>query len=40
MASSCLPNAAKKKEAERVLDQLRQNPLTNSLDVAIVNAGL
>jgi TolB-like protein/DNA-binding winged helix-turn-helix (wHTH) protein/tetratricopeptide (TPR) repeat protein len=29
-----------RKEAERVLDQLRQDPLTNSLDIAIVNAGL
>jgi tetratricopeptide (TPR) repeat protein len=29
-----------KGEAQRVLDQMRQNPLTNSFDVAIVKAGL
>ncbi len=29
-----------KAEAQRVLEQMRQNPLTNSFDVAIVSAGL
>jgi len=29
-----------KAEAQRVLEKMRQNPLTNSFDVAIVNAGL
>ena len=29
-----------KHEAERVLEQLHRNPLTNSFDLAIVNAGL
>ena len=29
-----------KREAQRVLEQMNQNPLTNSFDLAIVNAGL
>jgi len=29
-----------KAEAERVLEQMRQNPITNSFDIAVVNVGL